>query len=414
MPLLSLWSSNPNAILQLSIERVVGNAGDGDLKDDSECCRELRKYLAQMLTEKLAEYIDQCLTMPFEDSGLVLQDLINELGSRLDYVVTNGRYKGTAKTIGNDGLWIAEGHTIVVEVKTSDTYRISLDTIVGYREKLYAANQLSHPSSVLIVVGRQDTGELEAQIRGSRHAWDIRLISADALIRLVKLKEDAQDPETGNKIRSLLIPREYTRLDGMIDVMFTTAKDVESATEAEAGKDEPPTDADAPKARGNYQFTDSAVLQAKRDSIIAAVGRRDGVGLIKKSRALYWNPSHDVRAVVAVSKRYDRQTPYWYGYHVRWDEFLAEGKQSHFILGCMDRDVAYALPLDFMRSLVVDLDMTDRGNNDRYWHVHLTELPNGEVAILRPKVKSSLPLSAYALELDLGRKVKVSKGNSKR
>jgi len=35
---------------------------------------------------------------------------------------------------------------------------------------------------VLIVVGRQDTGELEAQIRGSRHAWDIRLISAEALL----------------------------------------------------------------------------------------------------------------------------------------------------------------------------------------------------------------------------------------
>jgi hypothetical protein len=40
-------------------------------------------------------------------------------------------------------------------------------------------------SSILIVVGREDTGDLEAQIRGSRHAWDVRLISVDALLRLM-------------------------------------------------------------------------------------------------------------------------------------------------------------------------------------------------------------------------------------
>ena len=32
--------------------------------------------------------------------GMVLQDLINELGRRLEYSVTNGIYQGTVKTIG--------------------------------------------------------------------------------------------------------------------------------------------------------------------------------------------------------------------------------------------------------------------------------------------------------------------------
>jgi hypothetical protein len=73
----------------------------------------------------------------------------------------------------------------VAEVKTTDTYRIALDSIAGYRQKLLAAKTFSEPSSILILVGRQDTGELEAQIRGSRHAWDIRLISVDALLKLV-------------------------------------------------------------------------------------------------------------------------------------------------------------------------------------------------------------------------------------
>jgi len=80
---------------------------------------------------------------------------------------------------------------------------------------------------MLIVVGRQDTGDLEAQVRGSRYAWDIRMISTDALLKLVKLKENAGDPATTRKIRSVLTPMEYTRLDEMIDIMFTAAADLE-------------------------------------------------------------------------------------------------------------------------------------------------------------------------------------------
>src|SRR5215469_9910785 len=142
---------------------------------------------------------------PFPKSGMVPQDLINELGRRLDYQVTNGRYQGTVNSIGHDGIWLSpEGHTIIAEVKTTDAYRISLDTIAGYKDKLIDAGRVSSQSSVLIVVGRQDTGELEAKVRGSRHAWDMRLISADALIKLVQLKEDAEGTDTGRKIRSLL------------------------------------------------------------------------------------------------------------------------------------------------------------------------------------------------------------------
>ena len=76
---------------------------------------------------------------------MVLQDLINELGRRLDYQVTNGRYQGTVNSIGHDGIWLSpEGHTIIAEVKTTDAYRISLDTIAGYKYKLIDAGRASH------------------------------------------------------------------------------------------------------------------------------------------------------------------------------------------------------------------------------------------------------------------------------
>jgi hypothetical protein len=405
MPLLALWSSNPTAISQFTIDQVVAAAGTGDLKDSSDCAQELREYLSQVNSEKLGEYIDRCLTAHFSKAGMVLQDLINELDRRLDYKVTNGRYQGTVNAIGFDGIWLSpEKQAIVVEVKTTDAYRISLDTIAGYRERLLSATQVLPPSSILIVVGREDTGELEAQVRGSRHAWDIRLISADALIKLVQLKENAEGPETGRKIRSLLVPHEYTRLDDMVDVMFSTAKDIEIATEAMAlVEEEQPADTgdSGEKRKGVWEFTDSRLLQAKRDEIIDALGRREETALIKRSRALYWSPDHDSRAAFTVSKRYTRKSGplYWYAYHTQWDEFLSEGKHSYFVLGCMDRDDAFAIPAGVLRPLLADLNTTANEDGTYYWHVHLTETPIGDIALMLPKRRTNLSLSQYTLRL---------------
>src|SRR3954447_26661351 len=240
MPLLSLWKSNAAAVDEFTVEQVVATAGDGGLKDGSLCSQEFQSYLGQIPSEKLALYVNQCLSSKLDKGGMILQDLINELGRRLDYKVTNGRYQGTVNAVGFDGIWLSpEKGTIITEIKTTDAYRISLDTIAGYRLKLLEAGTIGGDPSILIVVGRQDTGELEAQIRGSRHAWDIRLISAEALIKLVQLKENSDDPETGRKIRGLLTPFEYTRLDRLIDTMFTAATDIEGMVESDGlGEDD--------------------------------------------------------------------------------------------------------------------------------------------------------------------------------
>ncbi len=121
MPLLDLWATNPDVIEDMSIEQVVSTAGDGTLRDDNESSRELRQYLGQVSSELLNGYVEHCLTSSFSNSGFVLQDLVNELGRRLEYEVSDGRYRGTPNQIGNDGLWRdPAGHAIIVEVKTSD------------------------------------------------------------------------------------------------------------------------------------------------------------------------------------------------------------------------------------------------------------------------------------------------------
>ena len=202
MPRIALWQSNPSAIAAFSIEQIVSAAGNGACGMAASAPPSFARYLAEVPLDQLGSYLEQCLSHAFQHGGRVLQDIVNELGRRLDYEVQNGRYQGAVKAIGYDGLWTApEGNSLIIEAKTTDTYRISLGKLAHYRHALMQEGKAPAESSILIVTGRDDTGELEAQICGSRHAWDIRLISADALLKLVRIKENTEGPDTAEKIR---------------------------------------------------------------------------------------------------------------------------------------------------------------------------------------------------------------------
>ena len=72
---------------------------------------------------------------------------------------------------------------ILAESKSSTSYSISLSRISEYRKQV--APQLGlrpEEISILIVVGTEDTSEFEAQVRGSRFAWDIRILGVKASI----------------------------------------------------------------------------------------------------------------------------------------------------------------------------------------------------------------------------------------
>ena len=174
MALIDLWRDSRAQISSKHVQQIVAFAGDGKIADGNSSSAEFRAFLAQLPSEMLVRYASECLVDSFTASGLVLQDTVNEVGARLGFRVTPGRYRGVAGQLGFDGLWESDdGHSIVVEVKTTDTYRIDLNTIANYRRGLIKNRTISEEhSSVLIVVGRDDTGDLEAQIRGSRHAWD--------------------------------------------------------------------------------------------------------------------------------------------------------------------------------------------------------------------------------------------------
>lgn len=387
---------------EFKIQQLVAVCGDGKLVDNSACSEQLREVLRGAESEKLFEYVESCLVDGFDKSGQVLQDLVNELGRRLDFEVRNGVYAGRRNKVGFDGIWTAsDGYSFVIEVKTTDTYRINLNTIADYRAKLVESQEIGPKSSILIVVGRQDTGELEDQVRGSRHAWDIRLISVDALIKLVRLKENAEE-NTVAKIPEVLTPFEYTRVDRIIDIAFTAAKEVEEALVKEAGLEidnkgeESQQKEDKPRTQDR---TPSEIIQALRRKIINALAKREGVSLIKRSSALYWSPDKSqVRVACTISKRYFRAEDYWYAYHPSWDEFLSGGVKGYYVLGCVDRDVAYALPFKWIHERLPELYTTK--NDERfYWHVALVESDNRDLEFKGKRAGTLYSLTEFAVKL---------------
>ena len=397
MSLIELWKSQPDSFRHYKARQIAAFAGDGNIRDDSDCSSELRQYLRAVSTDLLADYAHECLEHGFPDSGFFLQDVVNELGRRLEFDVSNGRYRGIQGAIGFDGIWnIPSGPSIVVEVKTTDTYNVSLDKISGYRQKLVETDVLDKTASVLFVVGRKDTGALEAQIRGSRHAWDMRVVGVDSLIKLVRVKEKSSEDTTVNQIRELLRPFEYTRVDRILDVVFSAANDVihdEQSIDSEESIEHVQGDS-ASQDRTPQQKLDDVRLKAA-----IALSAKTGINLVRKRQALFEDKATDARACITVSKRYDNaMQPYWYAYHPKWDEFLGGAQQGFMVFGCVDRNDAFAIPLAEMRKILPSLNQTTKPDGAMYWHVKFAESPSG-IVMFASKTGERFPLQPYRIEL---------------
>ena len=400
MALLQFLRSNRDIVLNQTIQQIVSNAGDANLRDGSQASAEFREFLTQIPIDSLFAYMRQCLDALFTRSGCVLQDVVNELGRRLEFEVENGLYQGRRNAIGFDGIWRYNNEPeLVVEVNTTDAYTFPLETTNDYREGLLAQNQIGRDASILIVVGREDTGALEAQVRGSRFAWDIRLISVERLIKLVQVRAKSDDPATVNQIHQLLRPFEYTKVDKIIDILFTTATDVESQQDEEqiepAISNQEPEDA-KPQTQ---EKTDRALIEEMKDRAIKGFSALKSVELVRRSRSYFWSADKQLRACCTVSKRYDNDyQPYWYAYHPKWDEFLKDG-DGYLIFGCMDLDSAFPVPQRWFTENAANLNTTEREGERSYWHIPLTTLDDGSLAINLTRVGRKYLLEPHRFAL---------------
>lgn len=368
--LLDIWIGQKTFFEAKSVEQIIGIAGDGSLRDGNEASAQFRELLANLPSQYIARYVNECLERPFQQGGLVLQDLVNEIGRRLGFVIESGFYRGGGSKIGFDGIWRAkDNYGFVIEVKTTDAYQMNLDTQAQYRRRLISAGKIEEKdSSILLVVGRRDTGGLEAQTRGSRHAWDVRIIGVDALLKLMRIKENLTDARTVSQIQEVLKPHEYTRIDRLIDVIFTASEDLQTSDSA---TEEPETD------ETETPLPTQASPVSYHDDCVARISAHLGVPLIKQGRSTYASADQATRVLCIVSKEYHRAGAirYWYAFHPAQKDFLDEGSRSLVAFGCGSPEDIVLLPSELFQKHLSEMRKTE-SDGRFYWHVEIFKKGN--------------------------------------
>ncbi len=385
MSLLDYWKQDKQQIASKNLQQIIGFAGEGYLRDGNNTSQEFRVLLNNIPPELIQQYAHNCLEQPFKGSGYALQDIVNAIGSRLGFNVEIGLYQGKPGKIGFDGIWRWEnGYAIVVEVKTTDAYRINIDTIAEYRNSLVDKGVLSErKSSILIVVGREDTGDLEAQIRGSRHAWGIRLISVESLIRLMLLKQSLDDPAIIRKIFEILVPREFTKLDEIVELVFSTAEDVKEGQPAEVEIEDRLT-------------IDKTAPVAYHSECIEKAERRLKKSFLPRTRVLYSTENNNIAIVCIVSREYVSRDKkgYWFGFHPYQVEFLSSAEKGYVVLGCGTKDTVLLIEFNIFEKWLKDMNKTQRTNRF-YWHVHIDR--EDERLMLRLREHKTIELTGYLI-----------------
>ena len=191
------------------------------------------------------------------------------------------------------------------------------------------------------------------QICGSRHAWDIRLISADALLKLVRIKENTEGPDTAEK--RLPPPSSclssITRLDGF------DRRDLHRWRRTPRAPHRLKTA--GPKDEGDGRETGRRRLRLGLSLPTAWPCNQSGptpcgdgrerlrTKLIKHSRALFQNAAHhstgrgdNLQAIPHASIKHRTGTPTI----LIGTASLGEAGEGFLVLGCMDRPEAYLLP----------------------------------------------------------------------
>lgn len=361
MALVDIWKSSPAQLTGKTVQQMLVFAGTGRLGDGNTTSLEFRQYLAHIPSHLLTVHANQCLDTQFPDNGFALQDIVNQIGHRLGFTVEAGRYRGNIATIGFDGVWrSADGAAMLIEVKTSSSFRVPLDVAANYRTKLIQLGALcAARSSILLVVGRDDTADLEAQIRGSRHAWDVRLISVEALLRLLRIKEQIEDQRTVDRIRDILMPQEFTRVDGIIDLVFSAAAEAASEGEGEA-EEHPAPDGKTGLSAGAF-----------RDSCIARLQAHLRESLVRQTATISATPDGKTAALCSISKAHERKSgTYWFKFRPAQKETLERYENALVAFGCGSAEQILAIPFAEF-STFLDRFNTTKIDGSFYWHVHV-------------------------------------------
>jgi len=367
MSLIDIWKNDRQQVLAKRVGQLIAFAGDGQLKDNGETSKEFRELLSVAPSDLIGSWLNECLETKFQDFGFVLQDIVNEIGTRLGFDVKPGVYRGHTNE-GYDGCWSLIDRALLVEVKSSTNFSISLKRISDYRKQLENSLTLMADSvSILIVVGQEQTEDFEAQVRGSKFAWEVRLLGARALFKLLQLKESLEDQVVEKQIQDILFPQEFTRLDRIIDLVFATAEDIQEPDIIE-------------EIEHDISSISRSVIPANFHSLV--LDRLQGhfkSDFVKQSRVLWLTSDRNNLISCQVSKKYsDRNMNYWFGLKQTTQRPLKEHENSYCAFGLGSQDNILVIPYDFIAKYLDGFFTSPKPDGSvLHWHIRFVDSPTG-------------------------------------
>jgi hypothetical protein len=185
------------------------------------------------------------------------------------------------------------------------------------------------------------------------------MISVDALLRLVTVKEELEDPQVVGKIRQILRPKEYTKIDEIIDLVFSTAEDVKKEENLQQG---------IQSEEGEKKFTPVNF----REECITRVQSKLKTILVKRSSALYSSADEKTAVFCLNSREYgsESQPRYWFAFHPHQKETLSKYPNGYVAFGCGGPQRVILIPANDFVPWLKRFHVTNLGDR-MYWHVRI-------------------------------------------
>ena len=364
----------------LPLNQILALVGKLDDAEGEEAPRaRFRSFLQQNMREvgQIQDYIRECLRSSGDQYNRALQDLVNHLGSFLEFEVIFGRYQGVIGKNGFDGHWKSPtGFHIVVEVKTTDAYAIQSATLLGYVDRLTSEQKIPNWDQALglYVVGRPDAElkQLENAILAERRTHQLRIISTESLLSLAEMMNEYK--VTHEEILSLLRPS-GPKIDPIVDLMarLVAKRKAEKSPSLERELSQPSVLQESPYAPVEiFKETGSSVTTSISSSPIFSLNLPGGFGYAEARKG----SKDDELVVLKGSPAKKDYQPSLLNYIAHREKLCQEGKlrlNEQGTILIFTEDVSFSSP-----SAAACIIRGTSTNGPKEWKVKGTEQTYGE------------------------------------
>ena len=147
------------------------------------------------------------------------------------------------------------------------------------------------------------------------------------------------------------------------------------------------------KAFGYGKSSRYTLIESRRREVLRALSIVHDISLTRSTKTLFYAGTR--RYCISISSLTNKRfRPYIYSYCPEWHEYLQASDQGFMVLGMLDRNEAYAIPVSMMAEILPHLSETSR-HAFRKWNLTLALNREGELLISLPDSIADVELSAF-------------------